>query len=816
MNRIPKLKALRFLLLPAILIAALFWINVPPASKGFDSEAFSEARVMDHIRYLSSPECAGRMTGTPGNDRAVAYVKDQLAASGVAPVPGNGYEQRFKTLVPKYGQDSWFRYTGKSGEQLSFKLYKDYSMYASGMGGSIDYSGDLIFVDTRLYDIPVDMLKDRVVIMTSATLNAEAVTYAQQHGAKGLFSYIYNFGVDTDALVKMKRVSVAGKEGPVLGLGVISRTMFNSLRIEAMAHPIQMTGGSRGAVVGVVPQAEIRQAISFEGVAASNVIGMIPGTKADETLLIGGHLDHIGEAPEGGYFPGALDNASGTAMMLELARLCAGQDTPPEKTLIFAAWNAEENGLNGSEYYVAHPLVPLAETEVINLDMVGGIGTDTIQVGQGNNESQVLASRIDQIAEDLGLQVERVPLDGSDHVSFANTGNRAVMIHQGEKYLHQQKDDLGNIVPDNIRKAGVLLGGLIKRDVYGETRPDYLTTGERSGISLFLLLLLAAYCIEIWWVNYPEFRLAGISAEALYFSSTYRIGRSLLLVTVPAAILLLLITISQLPRDLNLIVFNGHWDTNFSGYLTLKKTSLYLREIFQNGFGSTVKGGAVAEILSQAFRNSFMLLGAAVALALPLGVLKGLFDAWSSRRENELRSFSSVLLLSVPDILWILLAFSFMILAGNSEILAQFLPVTYLRGWLLPLATLTVMPAVYISRIAFVGFRHELNKPYITALKAKGASRARIFFSHLLQPVWERSLSAMQGLIAILISNLIIVEYLFDYKGLANYILQADKAQDNHTFVSLILGLTVLYVLMVLACSTLRKAAAVHRKGGSQ
>jgi len=157
-----------------------------------------------------------------------------------------------------------------------------------------------------------------------------------------------------------------------------------------------------------------------------------------------------------------------------------------------------------------------------------------------------------------------------------------------------------------------------------------------------------------------------------------------------------------------------------------------------------------------------------------------------------------------------------MILAGNNGILSQILPVTFLRGWLLPLAALTVMPAVYISRIAFVGFRHELNRPYITALKAKGASRARIFFNHLLQPVWERSLSAMQGLIAILISNLIIVEYLFDYKGLANYILQADKAQDNHTFVSLILGLTVLYVLMVLTCSTLRKVATVHRKGGSQ
>lgn len=816
MNPRIRLKTLRFLLLPAVLAAALVWLNVPPAARSFDPEAFSEARVMEHIRSLSSPEFAGRMAGTEGNDRAVSYVRDQLAAQGVLPVPGSGYTQRFDTLVPHYGTDAWFRFRNQAGEAVSFKMYTDYSMYASRMGGSIDYSGDLLFVDTRLYDVPPDLLKDRVVIMTSATLNDEAVAYAWQHGAKGVFSYIYNWGSDNDALVKMKRVSVAGKEGPVLGLGVISRTMYTSLRLEASAHPIPMPGGSRGAVVGLVPAAEIRQPITFEGVRADNVIGMIPGKKADEYLLISAHLDHIGDAPGGAYFPGALDNASGTAMLLELARVCAAQESPPEKNLIFAAWNAEENGINGSAYYVANPLAPLAQTEVINLDMVGGVGEDTIQVGTANGESQVLASRIVQIGEDLSLKVESVPMEGSDHVSFAKTGNRAVMIHQGEEYLHQQKDDLENMVPENIAKAGSLLGGVIQRHAYGETRPDYLSAAERNGISLFLLLLLAAYCIEVWWVNFPEVRVAGVSAEVLYFSTAYRLGRRLLLVAVPAAILLLLIMISQLPRDLNLITFNGRWDTNFSGYLTLKKTWLYLREVIGNGFGSTAKGGAVAAILTQAFGNSFRLLGAAVALALPLGVLKGLFDAWSARRENELRSFSSVLLLSVPDILWILLAFSVMIFVGKSETLAPVIPVTYLRGWLLPLATLTVMPAVYISRIAFVGFRHELNRPYITALKAKGATRTRIFFSHLLRPVWERSLTAMQGLVAILISNLIVVEYLFDYKGLANYILQADKAQDNHTFVSLVLGLTVLYVLMVVSCSALRKVAAVQRKGGSQ
>lgn len=814
MKLLNRLKNLRFLLIPFLLGTGLLWLNGPNMAGSFDPSAFNEARVMEHIRFLSSPECAGRMAGSQGNNRAVQYVREHFKALGIAPVPGSTYEQKFKTLVPNYGEGSVFQYQTGAGEAVSFQLYRDYRMYSSGYGGSIDFNGDLLFVDMSLYNLPKEMLKDRVVIMTSASLTDGAIEYVIENGAKGLFSYIYNYGVDTEALVKMKSTSVFGKKGPVLGLGVISRSMYTALKLEAEKNPITFEGGPRGSdVVGLIPKASVMQEMAFEAVEVSNVLGMIPGKKQDEYLLIGGHLDHVGKAPDGTHFPGALDNASGTAMMMELARMCAEQGIYPEKTIIFAAWNAEENGLNGSGYYVKNPPVPLEQTEVINLDMVGGVGKDTILVGLGNEESQVLGSRILQLGEDISLDIETTKMDGSDHVSFARTGNRAIMVHQGDMYLHQQEDTLENIDPENLKKVGALMGALIKRDANGESRPDYLGSAEKKGISLFLITLLVAYGIEIWWLNFPDARLAGIQAETLYFSSAYRIGRKLLLITVPTAIVIILIMISQLPRDLNLISFGGHWDTNFSGYLTFKKTLLYIRGILESGLGNTAGGGDVAEVIRKAFLNSMKLLGSAILLALPLGVLKGLFDAWSSRKESEGRSFSSVLLLSVPDILWILMAFSFMIMAGNNEELAEVLPVAYLRGWLLPLVTLAVMPAIYISRIAFVGFRHELNRPYITALKAKGASKARIFFRHLLNPVWERSLSAMQGLIAVLISNLIVIEYLFDYKGLANYILQADKAQDNHTFVSLILCLTVLYVVMILLCRLFGRVTVAHRKG---
>lgn len=810
-----SLKSMRFVLVPLFLAVLAAWFAMP-GPKGLSVEKADAEQVYGHIRELASAQYQGRAVGTEGNRKAVAYVQEKFRQYGLSPLDEGGFLQRYRAQIPVFGESAVFRFTGRSGEVTAFERYQDYRMYTGGIGGGLAFSGDLIFVDTRLYDVPPELLSGRVVIMTSATLNESVAAYAKSHGAVGLFSYIYNFGVDTDSAIRMKGTAAMDKDGPVMGLGVLSRQAYSALRAEALAHPVPEAGPPRGgAVVGLVPGAEIRQDIRFEVVAADNVVAVVPGKQADRYLLIGAHLDHVGAASEGGYFPGALDNASGTAVLLELARLCGESGVRPEKTLIFAAWNGEENGLKGSAYFAEHSPVPLSQVEVINLDMLGGIGKGTIQVGAGNEVSRILASRILQAGEDLGLQTESAVLTGSDHDSFADTGNRAVMVHQGDRYLHQQKDDLNNIDTAHLKDAVALMAQVLALEAYGSAYPDYMTGAERLGVGLFLGALCLVYAVETWYARFGGQRLGGLGAETVYFSTAYQLFRRLLWAVVPATILLLLIFLSQLPRDLDLIRFDGRWETNFSGYLAMKHTWLYIRSLLTQGFGTTAGGGDVAGMLSVAFRNSLLLMGTAMALALPLGVLKAMGDAWGSARNRSLSSFTSVLMLSVPDILWILTAYSLMIFVGTRPALSTLLPVAVLRGWLLPLAVLTVMPTVYVSRIAYVGFRHELNRPYIMALRARGAGRGRIFLRHLLRPVVGKSLGALQSLTGVMISNLIVVEYLFDYKGLANYILQADRGQDTRTFVSLVLALTLLYGCLVLACRLMRRAAEGPEREGS-
>ena len=127
-------------------------------------------------------------------------------------------------------------------------------------------------------------------------------------------------------------------------------------------------------------------------VAAYNVVGILDGsdpTLKKEVIVIGAHYDHLGHGGEGSLAPregeihhGADDNASGTAGMLELARLFSSQTLRPRRTIVFMAFSGEEEGLLGSNYYVTHPIMPLADTvTMINMDMIGRMKDNKLIVG---------------------------------------------------------------------------------------------------------------------------------------------------------------------------------------------------------------------------------------------------------------------------------------------------------------------------------------------------------------------------------------------------------------------------------------------------
>ncbi|WP_081943556.1 M20/M25/M40 family metallo-hydrolase [Caloranaerobacter azorensis] len=213
----------------------------------------------------------------------------------------------------------------------------------------------------------------------------------------------------------------------------------------------------------------------FKEVEVSNVIGYIPGNDEKlkkEVILISAHFDHVGTDPDGSVFNGALDNASGTGMLLELARAMKESGKKPKRTIVFAAFNGEESGLQGSKYYVFSRPFPLMGTKVFNIDMIGSrekvrLGIYTFPSQQRGTVGQLVSSElVDKIVEiaekrNIECKVNSFSKD-SDHLSFDIRGVPAVTItHPADNLIHTVEDDISNIDKERLKEAGMLMISLI-------------------------------------------------------------------------------------------------------------------------------------------------------------------------------------------------------------------------------------------------------------------------------------------------------------------------------------------------------------------
>lgn len=170
----------------------------------------------------------------------------------------------------------------------------------------------------------------------------------------------------------------------------------------------------------------------YKNYQTQNVIGFIEGkVQADSFFVFTAHYDHLGQMGAEVYFPGANDNASGTAMVLDLARYYSKPENKPDYSIVFMAFSAEEAGLIGSFYYANNPLFPLDRIKfLINLDMVGS-GSEGIKVVNGTifeNEFEKLV-QLNEEQEYIASVNKRGEAANSDHYPFYAKGVPAFFIY---------------------------------------------------------------------------------------------------------------------------------------------------------------------------------------------------------------------------------------------------------------------------------------------------------------------------------------------------------------------------------------------------
>ena len=227
--------------------------------------------------------------------------------------------------------------------------------------------------------------------------------------------------------------------------------------------------------LGLTPAGDDGDYFQEFGQGYRNILALLPGSQSgrdQEVIIVGAHFDHVGYGkstnsygPLGQIHNGADDNASGTAAILEVAEALALLEPSPQRTILFALWDAEEAGLLGSAHWVQHPTVPLERVRlVINADMVGRMRNDRV-ITYGCNTAAGLRRCVAFANQQSRLNIDLDPShrDDSDHWTFFQRQIPYLMLHTGEHPdYHRPSDDVERLNYDGLHRLAQMMYDLTR------------------------------------------------------------------------------------------------------------------------------------------------------------------------------------------------------------------------------------------------------------------------------------------------------------------------------------------------------------------
>jgi hypothetical protein len=237
--------------------------------------------------------------------------------------------------------------------------------------------------------------------------------------------------------------------------------------------------------------------IQTQSVEVKNVVGLIEaqGPLARQHIILGAHYDHLGYGGLGSLspwrrvvHPGADDNASGTAVMLEAARLLASRKEKFQRSVLCIAFTGEERGLVGSRHYAQHPFWPLDQCiAMINLDMVGRLTEDRLTV-MGVGTAKQFAALLDQLSAPYGFDLRKVSSGAgpSDHISFYTRQIPVLHFFTGmHGDYHRPTDTADKLNIAGMRRIAQLVADVVEALATGAEVPEYVAT--TGGIQIPLI-----------------------------------------------------------------------------------------------------------------------------------------------------------------------------------------------------------------------------------------------------------------------------------------------------------------------------------------
>ncbi|MBN2777158.1 MAG: M28 family peptidase [Bacteroidales bacterium] len=384
----------------------------------FVTNAQDKEKTLSRIEVLTSPEYHGRGYVKDGSGKAADYLADQMEEIGLNHF-GDDYFQTFTFDVNSF--------PGKLSVKLDNNKLEPGVDYLIGPATpDVNETFELFLPDSVLLNDTSEFKK--LVNRTDFSNKMLVVDYAQTQNVEIKKFYI---------AVMMRNETFGGV------VELIPDELMWAVRTFQQDYPVVKI--KRESYIRDAKELSLKVKADFiENFEAKNVIGYIEGEKKDEFFVFSAHYDHLGRMGKKVYIPGAQDNASGTAMVLDIAEYY--KKNKPEYSIVFMLFAAEEAGLLGSVHYVLNPMFDLRKVKmVVNLDLVG-TGDDGITIVNGANPDY---SDIWQKFEKINIEKEyfttlkaRGEASNSDHYPFHAVGIPAVFIYTmgGQTYYHNPKD----------------------------------------------------------------------------------------------------------------------------------------------------------------------------------------------------------------------------------------------------------------------------------------------------------------------------------------------------------------------------------------
>lgn len=531
-----------------LLLAGATLASCQPPEKPTGADTITGGELAKHIATLSSDMFGGRSPSSPGEELTVNYLIQQFKSYGLKPGNGDSWVQEVPLVEITPNTISPLTLEGK-GQYTQLAYGKDMIVSTRRVGQGVSLANSpLVFVGYGIVApeygwndyAGVDMRGKTAVILINdpgyatrdpALFNGFAMTYygrwtykfeeAARQGAAGAIiihetgaaAYPWSVVQSSWSGPSFYAEAADGNKSRAAVEGWITTEAAQNMFVQAGLNYQKFLDAAKTRGFKPLPlplTASVSLATTLRRSVSRNVLALLQGSeRSDEVFVYMAHWDHLGTDPtrtDDPIYNGALDNASGTAALLEMAQAFSSLPTPPKRSVLFLAVTAEEQGLLGSQYYADHPVYPLNKT-------VAGLNTDGLNIIGRTRDLQVIGygfSDLDAALERAAATQQRVLVPDtnvekgyyyrSDHFNLAKRG--VPMIYP----------DPGVDSVEHGREWGKTKAQEYTAQHYHQPSDEYSPTWDMSGaeedVRLYFAVGLEIANGDAWpqWSSKSEFR----------------------------------------------------------------------------------------------------------------------------------------------------------------------------------------------------------------------------------------------------------------------------------------------------------------------